>query len=165
MSIHIRIATADHKPTFFHLWKAFMQINEKIGSDILATEKSLAVYKALFDAYVSGSVIGVAILAYDDKQACGALLNGQGAPCLPFDFRDVQRSTGWGTYVDRSHYRKGIGKMMCDRAAEVLKRKGIDEVYDYTLVSNPAGVGILKAIGSEPREYIYVLPLGDGRDE
>jgi ribosomal protein S18 acetylase RimI-like enzyme len=165
MSIHVRLATAEHKPTFFHLWKAFMQIHEKQGAGILATDKSLAVYEALFDAYVSGAMPGVAILAYDDKQACGALLNGHVPPGLPFDFTDVRRSTGWGVYVDKSHQRQGIGKMMYLRAAEFLKRKGIDEVYDYTLVSNPAGARLLDAIGFEPREHLYVLPLGDGRDE
>jgi ribosomal protein S18 acetylase RimI-like enzyme len=163
-SIRIGEARMQDKRKFFHLWKAFMQINEKQGSDILATDQSLRVYEAIFDAYVSGRVPGVALIAYDGKQACGALLNGAPLWESPFDTADGPHSQGWGTYVEKSHYRQGVGVKMCDLAAKLLKRKGMVEVRDMTLIDNQAGVALLDAIGSKPVQYMYVLRLDDGRE-
>lgn len=158
--INVRVAEAKSRAAFIHLWKQFMLEHEKLGGDIRATDRSLEVYADLFDAYVSGRLAGVAVMAWDGKEPCGALLWGEGAQ-LPFEVSGGRRAVGWGAYVDKSHRRQGISIELRERAKRVLRRKGIDKVYGSALVGNTGGVKSSLDVGFRITTVAGVVDLNE----
>lgn len=158
MEVEIFAATPEDREDFRTLWSEYLLEHEKLGSDIMATPRSLGFFMQLFDSYVSGSLLGIALLARKGGEPVGALIWGA-LPPAPFDRVDEGVVCGWGAYTVPSYRRQGISRALRRRAIMDLYEGGATTVIGSALLTNTPGVESSRNVGFEPISFNGVVDL------
>jgi len=156
--VKITPAWPEDRDIFLSLWVAFLEEHEAAGSDTRATPKTLEFYGMLFDAYVNGTIHGVALVASIDNQVVGALLWGGTGPLL-MDTKDPMTVNGWGAYTLPIARRHGVSTALREHAIIELDRKGVTQCMGSALLSNKAGVETSRRVGFVPTMVFGTLDI------
>jgi len=159
--IEPRRATKDDWEEFAEMWAEML--NETIrdgGGDILPTEHSMDSFKFFFDAYDSGSLVGIAMIA----PGAGVLMWGQAAQSMPFDSTNDPYAVGWGTFVRFNHRGTGLSRIMREYASEFLLASGFATLVGSVSPSNEAGMESVGALGFKHAQTQVVWHLRDEDD-
>ena len=139
----IRDATNDDFSTFLRLWLAFMDDQQKLGSEVLTTPKTVAFISTLFMYYVSGYRKGVVMLVDDHS----FVLVGESIADSGFDTKHDPTAHTWAIYVDPKHRRNGLSKEMHHCVMEKLKEMGFSTLSGGVLIGNAPAMAFHESEG------------------
>lgn len=111
-----------------------------LGGEILPSDKNVATFGQLFDAYVEGRLTGVALVAEDEAGLTGALLWGQGG-VNPFETTWGYSAMAWGTVVAKRARGRGLSTALRREGRRWLRQYGFDTVVGSAVDTNDAGIG------------------------
>lgn len=151
----IRHATAGDRDLFLALWCEFALDIQENGYELRWTPRTEAFFGSLFDAYVSGTLDGVVLLAGTD----GALIWGEIGKEPLFDTSFGRIANGFGTYLRRSLRGLGLSTRMRDVAASRLRELGFDCVLGAARHENRAGYESSLSFGFVEHSMTGVLRL------
>ncbi len=158
MEVEISVAGPADREEFLEMWGQFLLEHEKIGDDLRASDRTLAYFGALFDAYTGGILGGLPLLARVGQDLVGVLLWGAPPPG-PVDRLKEDRMTSWGTFTAPALRGHGVNRALRQRAVLELDAVGIEEVLGCVFVNNPEGCESGRAIGYVPISINAVLDI------
>ena len=151
----IWLAKPSDRALFASLWRAYLTEMRSLGSEVRPTDRSMAFFMALFDAYTMGSRFGVCLLAGHE----GVLLWGEGMESYPLDTDFGRLAHGWGTFVASPARGKGVSKALREEAKRRLRAMGFDSVVGMAHSPNPLGLQTGLGVGFEVYGQQAVLRL------
>jgi L-amino acid N-acyltransferase YncA len=156
----IRKATEKDRNNFKLLWAEFLIDANKLGSDMLPTEKNLQVMLNAFDNYVSGALDGVVVIAFsDDDKPIGAAMCGELNKESMFDSAFGRGASQWGHYVREEYRNAGIAAKMNTLAFRNIKKLGFDVVIGPVLESNVSSMKTAMRVGAVPVAQMMLVNL------
>ena len=135
MKLRVRVATKRELGLFRKLWKKFLTNQLEHGGDIAPSPHNMSLYDNMFNHYTENPDDGVILFVAE-----GAVLMWGSAGDSPFDSLQGRVATAWGVFVDEDLRGQGVGKLMREKAKELLKEQGFDTVLGYVLNGNEHGL-------------------------
>jgi ribosomal protein S18 acetylase RimI-like enzyme len=80
--------------------------------------------------------------------------------CRDSDCNQVQTGEIFGLYLHPDHWRKGIGRLLCQKGLQVLESQGYSNVVLWVLEGNQQARGFYEAMGFSTDGSTKILNLG-----
>lgn len=80
--------------------------------------------------------------------------------CRDLDCDQVQTGEIYGIYLHPDHWRKGIGRLLCQKGLRVLESQGYSNVVLWVLEGNQQARGFYEAMGFSTDGSTKILNLG-----
>lgn len=158
-----RFASAEDLPIFEKMLRAYLLEESETGSRMLFTRRTMDWYRTLGRSYVLGALFGSIVLAVVESevgsQVVGFVLEGEdeGEPRL--DTNLGRRAQMWIVWVDPAHRRAGAALDMLRFGCPRLVELGFETMGMGTREENSGAQALAKALGAQPTERLYFLPL------
>ena len=158
-----RFAQVEDMLAYEEMLRHFLLEQEKAGSPVRLTRRTLNFYRDLAFGYVIGAEPGVVVFALHDTpagpQPIGFTVAGQAAPDI-LDTTHGKIATVWITWVDPAHRRKDLGIGMLLYGEPRLVELGFETAAMTFREDNPEGRALGIAFGAVPIERYYHYRLG-----
>lgn len=154
-----RLARPVDRDYFLCLWHDYLTEMAAKGSEILPTPRTLAFYADLFDAYTSGTKLGIAAVAYP------AAVSMAGDATPGYDSTQGRTAIGWGTYVVPELRDRGHAAEIRNFVIAELARRGFQTLLGTVQVGdNDALSSIRKVPGVEVVQHVYRRTLSGAKE-
>ena len=151
----IHKATASDRRLFLTMWKEYLTELQTLGGEMLPTEKTMAFFGNIFDAYVTTTIRGVVLMA----GSRGVLMEGAYANVPSFDTTYEPMAHSWGGYTRPAHRRKGVSRTLREPMNKALRELGFKTILAGAHAGNPIGAEAMRARGFESIQDLMILRL------
>ena len=151
----IHKATAADRRLFLTMWKDYLTELRTLGGEMLPTEKTMAFFGNIFDAYTTTAIRGVVMMA----GSRGVLMEGAYANVASLDTMYEPMAHNWGGYTRPAHRRKGVSRVLRESMNKALRELGFKTILAGAHAGNPVGAVAMRARGFETIQDLMVLRL------
>lgn len=144
----------------------YLMEDQKAGSPVRMTRRTLDFYRDLARGYLIGSTSGVLVFAQEDSavgpQPVGFTLAGE-SPFIPWiDTEHGKTATVWIAWVEPRFRNKGSALAMLAFGEPRLLELGFEIAAMSVREENPSGQALSLSFGAKPIERFYHYTLGGG---
>ncbi len=159
----VRKADIYDRPEFLRLWQDYLTEQRDQGSHLLDSRVNLHLFLGFFEAYVFGSLRGVAVMwqPLDLTHPVGTLLAGQTARPDDWETDLGETATFWGVYIEPEYRGRGAHIRLFKRAQELGLELGLDTIETGFRTGNHQGRNAAKAAGTQPFAETHFISLHD----
>jgi len=154
-SLHtIRNATPQDAALFGSLWIELLESHQEYGGDILPTERTMAYFRGVFQAYTEEERQGVVLFGARNN---AVLMWGELESDFPYDHPWGRWAMGWGVYVRPDFRKQGISSALRQRGANELSLMDFETILGGLATGNsPARESIIQFGGTIFGEQVAV---------
>jgi len=117
----IRPATPADRDVALELICEYLLYMQRMGSEVVPSNRTLSFYGGVFDAYVNGHEEGAVLVADAHGKIVGLTMAGH---TMPFDTVYGKTATGWFTYVTADTRGHGTGTLLRSHLRDSLRTLG-----------------------------------------
>ena len=155
VSADVRTAIEDDEELFLGLWEELIADQERLGNDILLTQRTMDFFAHMFRSYVQGIIEGVVVFGAFDN----AVLMWGKAGELPWDSRLGKWANGWGTYVRPEYQKQGWSKKIREEGKRHLRLMGFETLLGGPFHKNDIGRESWIRFGARPHQELLLVDL------
>ncbi len=152
-----RPAVKADRLAFMDMVEPYVEELRSFGGSMVPSFKTFNTYGRLFDAYVDGSLLGVAQLFEPDDVPQGFLLVGEDFSTKNMDYDGGPVGIFWGIYVNPSYRMKGVARPLQMSGWDYMRDNGVSKIQGQVLAGNDAGLAQAKRMGGVVLSYIMSI--------